>query len=160
MMAPAADLDRDALLCALVLAPITFARNRFFGLFTEPWARRTRSRAAQLRTIVRHFSHEKRGATLRELAPLEDGVVILRYALPHLSLERTARLEPLEIAIVRFALSRGHRLPERANPSMIATDDDRRRVEEALAKLGRKLGLDPKDPLETPFQPTPSAGDS
>ncbi len=160
MIPGGADLDRDALLCALVLAPVTFARNRFFALFTEPWARRTRSRAAQLRTIVRHFSHEKTGATLRELAPREGGGAVLRYGIPRLSLERTAMLDPLEIAIVRFALSRSHRLPDGANASMTSTEDDRRRVETALAKLGRKLGFDPSDSLESPFHPTPTPGDS
>jgi hypothetical protein len=36
MIADGAKIDRDALLCALVLAPTTFARNRFFALYTEP----------------------------------------------------------------------------------------------------------------------------
>ena len=63
MTAPG-DVDRGALLCALVLAPTTFARNRFYSLFTEPSARRTRSRAAQLRTIVRHFAHDNPRAEL------------------------------------------------------------------------------------------------
>jgi hypothetical protein len=161
MTAPgAADVDRDALLCALVLSPVTFARNRFFALFNEPWARRTRSRAAQLRTIVRHFSHERTAATLRELSPLEGGGLVLRYGIPRLSLERTAILDPLEIAVVRFALSRSHYLSDEVNAAMMATEDDRRRVETALAKLGRKLGFEPSDSPETPFHPTPTTGDS
>jgi hypothetical protein len=139
-----AEVDRDALLCALVLAPMTFARNRFFALFTEPWARRTRSRAAQLRTIVRHLSaYEKTKAEVREMRPCEDGGVVMRYGVPDLSLERTAMLEPLEIAVVRFALSRRPRSASDPNTAVLTlTDDDRRRVETSLFKLGWKLGLD------------------
>ncbi|HKQ68057.1 MAG TPA: hypothetical protein VJT73_01895 [Polyangiaceae bacterium] len=134
-------VDRDALLCALVLAPVTFSRNRFFGLFTEPWARRTRSRAAQLRTIVRHFSSQKMGAVLREVRPERDGSATVRYGVPDLALERTAMLDPLELAVVRFALSRRpEAISDESRSTMRLTDDDRARVETSLAKLGKRLG--------------------
>src|SRR5450432_4446382 len=95
------EVDRDALLCALVLAPVTFARNRFFTLYTLPWARRTRSRATQLRTMVRHLSAQERWkAEVRDMRPSADGGVVLRYGVPGLSLERTALLDPLEIAVI------------------------------------------------------------
>jgi hypothetical protein len=143
-MTPGADVDREALLCALVLAPFTFARNRFFALFTENWARRTRSRAAQLRTIVRHFSaQQKLRAEVRDMDVRDEGGVVLRYGVPHLSLSRTAMLEPLEIAVIRFALSRRPRAPaDEIHATMALTDDDRRLVESALSKLGRRLGID------------------
>jgi hypothetical protein len=145
MSAPA-DIDREALLCALVLAPFTFARNRFFALFTEPTARRTRSRAAQLRTIVRHFAAQQSPPRVLDLARCEPSGVVLRYAVPHLALERTAMLEPLEIAVIRFALSR--RPPsDELPPSMRVTGEDRGLVESALAKLGRRLGIDGIDPV-------------
>jgi hypothetical protein len=139
-------VDRDALLCALVLAPTTFARNRFFVLYTELWARRTRSRAAQLRTIVRHLAAVTPKAVLHEIVPVAEGGVVVRYAVPDLHFERTAMLQPLELSVVRFALARRPRpAPEVEDPAMSVTDDDRRNVELALAKLGQKLGLAPVD---------------
>jgi hypothetical protein len=141
-------IDRDGLLCALVLAPTTFARNRFFALYTEPWARRTRSRAAQLRTIVRHLAALTPKPQLHDLLPLEDGGTIIRYGVPDLRFERTAFLEPLELAVVRFALSRRPRAVAttsdgRCEPNDLpihVTEEDRRRVEQALAKLSQRLG--------------------
>jgi hypothetical protein len=146
-MNPAADVDREALLCALVLAPFTFARNRFFALFTEPSARRTRSRAAQLRTIVRHFAAQQQlRAEVRDLTVRDEGGVVLRYGVSQLALQRTAVLEPLEIAVIRFALSRRPRAPsDEIHDAMRLTDEDRSLVESALAKLGRRLGLDGVD---------------
>jgi hypothetical protein len=139
-----AKLDRDALLCALVLAPTTFARNRFFTLYTESWARKTRSRATQLRTIVRHFAAVRPKCVLRALVPVAEGGVVVRYAVPDLHFERTARLEPLELSIVRFALARRPRSePDVVEAAMSVTDEDRRNVEGALAKLGQRLGLGP-----------------
>ena len=149
-MSSAPDVDREALLCALVLAPFTFARNRFFALFTDPSARRTRSRAAQLRTIVRHFSAQQQlRAEVRDLAPREEGGVVLRYGVNQLALQRTAMLEPLEIAVIRFALSRRPRASsDEIHDAMKLTDEDRRLVEGALSKLGRRLGLDGLDVLD------------
>jgi hypothetical protein len=146
MSAEAAKVDREALLCALVLAPSTFARNRFFALYTESWARRTRSRAAQLRTIVRHLAAVTPKAVLREVVPVAEGGVVVRYAVPDLHFERTAMLEPIEVSAVRFALARRpSKGAEVADPAMALTDEDRRNVEGALAKLGHKLGLAPVD---------------
>ncbi len=115
-MSPSADVDGEALLCALVLAPLTFARNRFFALFTEPWARRIRSRAAQLRTIVRHFAGQQARVQVRDMVFRDEGSVVLRYGVPHLALERTAMLDSLEIAVIRFALSRRPRASSDAIP--------------------------------------------
>jgi hypothetical protein len=141
MTAPV-DVDRGALLCALVLAPTTFARNRFFTLFTETTARRTRSRATQLRTIVRHLSHENPRAEVIELALREDGSHVLRYSIESLKLLRTSVLARLELALVRFALSR--REPTGAEPlaaPLRLSSEDRALVVAAIAKLGDKLDL-------------------
>jgi hypothetical protein len=149
-------VDRDALLCALVLAPTTFARNRFFALYTEPWAKKTRSRAAQLRTVVRQLAALTPKPELRELVPLDNGGGIVRYGLPDLHFERTATLEPLELAVVRFALARRPgALPEGADSAMRLTDEDRKRVERALAKLSQKIGLPAVDELQRSTHSTP-----
>jgi hypothetical protein len=150
-----AKVDKDALLCALVLAPTTFARNRFFALYTEPWARKTRSRAAQLRTVVRQLAALTPKPELRELVPIGDGGAVVRYALPELHFERTATLEPLELAVVRFALARRPGTLPEAGDSMRLTDDDRKRVERALAKLSQKIGLPAVDELQRSTLSTP-----
>jgi hypothetical protein len=159
-MSPPTDIDRDALLCALVLAPYTFARNRFFALFNEGWARQTRSRAAQLRTVVRHFAALPPAVAVRGMAPRDEGGVVLRYGVPHLALERTAVLDALEIAVIRFALSRRPR-SEETHPAMRLADEDRRLVEAALAKLGRRLGIDDlSQPGPDAFSTTANPGES
>ncbi len=140
-------MDRDALLCALVLAPKTFARNRFFALYTEPWARRTRARAALLRTIVRHLAAPTPKSEIRDVLALEDGGAVVRYRVPDLHFERTSVLEPLELAVVRLALARldvvAADAPGRsANGAVMrVTAEDEQTVTRSLAKLGQKLGL-------------------
>ena len=154
-------VDHDALLCALVLAPATFARNRFFSLYSEPWARRMRSRAAQLRTIVRHLSAHAPVAEVREISQLADGDSVIRYSVPNLHFHRTATLTPLELAAVRFALSRRPRASsDDQRGAMESTEADRRMVEESLLKLGKKLGLSVEVQDPSPSHPTTSSGES
>jgi hypothetical protein len=134
------EVDREGLLCALVLAPLTFPRNRFFSFFSQPWARRVRFRAAQIRSMLRHLTRaEEQGTHVHDLCPAVDGRVTLRYAVRGLGLERTATLERLELAVLRFALARAG--VSLAEPAMTLIEEDRRLVEEALAQLGRKLEL-------------------
>ena len=133
-------VDREALLCALVLSPLTFPRNRFFQLFTQPWAKKVRSRAAQMRSILRHLCRLSAEVTeARALAAGDEGGVTVRYAMRDLGLLRTATLDRLEIAVLRFALARAGGLPH--EPTMQPSQEDRILVENALAKLGRKLEL-------------------
>jgi hypothetical protein len=135
-MSARSEVDRGALLCALVLVPSTFARNRFFALFTDPSARKTRSRAAQLRTIIRHLSHDTPGSRLHELSTTETGQTLLRYGVPRLKLERTSILEKLEVSLLRFAISRRQRAEsDHLSPVLELQDEDRDRVVRALAKL-------------------------
>lgn len=134
--APFDSVDREALLCALVLAPATFPRNRFFALFAHPDGRRTRARAAQLRTIVRQLasSHGPRARLLDErLHP--DGSAVLRYTIDELSFTRTAHLEPIELSAVRFALHRA------SGGRFALSPTDRSRVEGALARLSPEAAL-------------------
>jgi hypothetical protein len=158
MNGPLPPADGDALLCALVLAPRTFARNRFYSLYTEPWARRTRARAAQLRAIVRELSAHVPHSILHEIVPLEDSGTVVRYGVPDLHFQRTAILGPLELAIVRFALSRRPRTPPDPHAAALKlTEEDRRRVEGALARLGEKLGIPLLPPPPDTDSPSPEA---
>jgi hypothetical protein len=129
---PAVDLD--ALLCALVLAPRTFARNRFFALHENPAVRRVRRRASRVRGIIRQLvgNGRERGEVVGEQV-LEDGQVLLRYRVQDLAFSRTTALSALEAATLRYALHRSGAGP--------LAEEDRREVEAALGRLGREIDL-------------------
>jgi hypothetical protein len=124
------DVDADALLCALVLAPRSFSRNRFFELFEAPEKRRVRRRAGRVRGILRQLLA---GAEITGEVELDDGRRLLRYQMPELGLARTAALSKLEFAALRFALDRSKRREPDAETRTI--------VEQALHRLGEPLGV-------------------
>jgi hypothetical protein len=124
--------DADALLCALVLAPGAFSRNRFFHLFEKPELARVRRRATRVRGILRQLSN---GAEVTGEIELADGRRMLRFRVPSLGLSRTAALSRLEAATMRFALARA----ERRTPE----PGDRALVEEALKRLDAGDALTP-----------------
>ena len=163
-----ANVDRGALLSALVLAPGTFARNRFFSLFSESSARKIRSRAALLRTIVRQLAQDSPRAEFAELRPDADGRYLVRYSIRRLSLQRTSLLDRLELALVRFGISRRTRAgAEPLPPALEVTTEDRALVFGAIGKLGEKLvlppALDEKTAATTDgeyHQPATTPGDS
>ena len=133
-------VDLDALLVALVLAPATYSRNRFFELFVAPEARRVRRRAALVRSVLRHAREMTPGAleALAGARPADGGAVELRYVVASLGLTRTVRLEPLERALVRFAVALG------TEHATAEDDPDRARIESALRRLSG-AGPDPDD---------------
>ena len=132
--APQPSVDLDALLCALVLVPTAFARNRFFTLFEHPAALKVRRRASRVRGIIRQRSGTGRGkAEVIGEQVLEDGQVLLRYRVEELGFVRTAALSKLEAATLRFALFRGG--------SGSVEDADRDLVENALERLSKTLNL-------------------
>ncbi len=125
-------IDREALLAALVIAPATYSRNRFFELYKDPEVYRIRRRASQIRSIVRHVTRANPAepGEILSLCPTTGDRVELTYAVPALGLKRTALLDPLEIALVRVAIARAE--GRDAAPS---DDPDRARIEAALARL-------------------------
>ena len=134
MSARAIDIDVEAVLCVLILAPRTLPRNRYFFLFEDPEIRRVKRRAARVRGIIRQLTDKgPRGAEITGEAVLEDGRCLIRYRLPALAASRTTALSALEAAALHYALHRA------------GTGDldskDRRLVERALSALG--VGLDP-----------------
>jgi len=125
--------DYDGLLCALILVPQSFSRNRFFDVFEDPEARRIRRRAARVRGVIRQLLGQGRrpkGELVGEQV-LDDGQVLLRFRIPDLGYERTTALSALEAATFRYAL-------HRAGFGSLE-EVDRERVEMALRRLG---GLD------------------
>jgi hypothetical protein len=130
----ARQVDTDALLCALVLAPRTFSRNRFFDLFEKPEAKRIRRRAARIRGIIRQLSGVGRHqAVITGERVLGDGRVVIRFTIGDLDIRRTAALTRLEAAALHFALHRAGHGP--------LSEEDHALVEEALAKLGSGLDV-------------------
>ena len=127
-------VDLDALLCALILAPNTFSRNRFFQLFEQPKARRVRRRAARVRGIIRQLVGDgtSKGVIVGERV-MADGQVLLRYHVEDLDLTRSTALTELEAAALRYALWRAGEAKLEAA--------DRHKVEAAFARLSRSLDL-------------------
>lgn len=127
-----ARVDPEALFCALVLAPRTFSRNRFYGLYEDPVLRKVRGRAARVRGIVRQLTGDgrQRGEIVGEQV-LDDGRVLIRYRVAELAYSRTTALSALEAAALRYAL-------HRAGAGAVS-EDDRARVEDALSRFGDEL---------------------
>jgi hypothetical protein len=126
-----ASVDREALLAALVLAPATYSRNRFFDLYRDPELYRIRRRASQIRSIVRHVTRvdpAERGDIV-SIQPAAGDRVELTYAVHALGLVRTALLDPIEVALVRYAIARA------GGGTAPLGDPDRARIEAALARL-------------------------
>lgn len=132
-------VDADALLCALILAPRTFPRNRFFTLFERESLGRVRRRAARVRGVVRQLTEG--GGERAEITgeqTLSDGRLLMRYRVKHLSLSRTTALSRLEAATLHYAL---HRAGIRALDA-----NDAALVESTLDRLGFGLDLGPGRP--------------
>jgi hypothetical protein len=130
-----AEVDLEALLAALILAPRTFSRNRFFWLFEKPEAARIRRRAARIRGILRQLTGTpKPVAEIVGERVLSDGQVHLRYRVEDLGYTRTAALSTLEAATLRYAMHRSGKAS--------LSQEERAIVEEALSRLNQTLGLD------------------
>lgn len=138
--------DLEALLVALVLAPATYSRNRFFDLYKDPAVRRVRRRATFVRSVVRHLAPmgSLEPGSIVHVASMPSGRVELTYVVSSLGLRRTATLEPVEAALVRFAMSRAQ--GGVADPGPLTADDaDRLRIEAALRRLAPLSSLAPQD---------------
>lgn len=122
-------VDPDALLVALILAPRTFPRNRYFTLFENAVAARVRRRAARIRGMIRQLaSSGNESAEITGEQVLEDGRLLIRFKVRGLSLQRTAALTALEAAALHYAL-------HLAGKGTIEAAE-RRLVERTLERLG------------------------
>lgn len=123
--------DPNGLLCAMVLAPATYARNRFFRLFENAEYAQVRARAKVLRGLIRELlGTGVRQAEVVGTQVLEDKVLV-RVHVPGLSYERTTSLSLLESALLNFAVARGRGIP---TPS-----EDEAIVHQALSRLGQDV---------------------
>jgi len=129
-------VDPEALLCALILAPRTFPRNRYFSLFESPAGKKARRRAARVRGIIRQIVGEGRlRAEVTGETVLEDGRLLIRFQVEGIALHRTAALSATEAVAFHYALHRA---------GFGALDaEDRKLVERTLSKLGTELAIEP-----------------
>jgi hypothetical protein len=139
--APRPALDREALLAALVLAPATYSRNRFFEMYTDQEVRRVRRRATQLRSVITHLVRP--GISSRREPASADGLVRLVYEVPNIGLRRTIALAPLELSLLRYATARF----QEGSAALPPGDPDRLRIEDALARLAPVSAAVPLPPV-------------
>lgn len=134
---------KDGLLCAMVLVPQTYARNRFFKLFDDPDYAQLRKRAKTVRGLIRELLDSgARKAEIVETHVLEDRV-LMRLQVLGLNYERTTALSPLEAALVTFAV-------HRARGQTIPTED-----ETLVLKCLDQLGQGVTDQLRSSPAPAP-----
>jgi hypothetical protein len=127
-------VEREALVVGLTLVPGFVSRNRSFSLFEDPEVRRARRRAGMLRGIVRQLTGAQGNVEGVTVAHGAEGCE-LRYRLPSLHIERRASMTSLELACVRYLVSRA------AVPALQATDEDRAGIDAALRRLAAGLRL-------------------
>ena len=121
--------DLEALTAAMATVPLLYSRNRLFTLFNEPIVRRARVRARLVRGLVRFIGRTDAEV---DLATSLDKVRI-GYRIPRLRLSRSVTLSDFELSLLRTLLAKG---PHPA--ALAAKDDDRTRIDAALARLPKE----------------------
>ncbi len=132
---PGEKTDADALFVALVLAPGTFSRNKFFALFQDSELMHARTRAKAVRSLIKELTEPwahpgerpSRSCPIIEEEYEQEGELHLTYRVEELNYKRSILLTPLEAATLRYSLHQSH-LRELAS-------SDREMVERALSKL-------------------------
>src|SRR5260221_2359589 len=110
--------DKEALMVALVLAPATYSRNRFFDLYADPEVRLMRRRASVIRSAVRQLaSTTAQRAEVTKIELLENGATSITFEIAALGLKRTTRLSAIELSTLRVALGRGGTGPAELRPT-------------------------------------------
>ncbi len=95
----------------MVLAPRTYARNRFFRLFEVPVYARVRQRAKHVRGIIREvLGTGSRRADIIGTQVLDDRVLV-KLSVEGLNYERTTSLTLLEWSLVNYAVCRARGTP-------------------------------------------------
>lgn len=123
----ASTIDPEGLLAALVIAPGTYPRNRFFFLHKDPVVKRVRRRSAQLRGLVRYLMGGAGRVVVDARETHADGSETIRYRVEDLSLRAEVSLDPFERAVVDVALA----IADAREPEPAAL----RRVNDAIERL-------------------------
>src|SRR6187551_791452 len=136
--------DADALMVALILAPGTFSRNRFFKLYQSESIWQARRRAQVVRSLIKELtdpwptagqlpSHPQ---AVVEQEVMIEGELHLQFSVPDLGYRRSVRLSAVEAAALRYCLDRAGKLQ--------ASEQDKRAVELCLSKLAPNLLTEPR----------------
>lgn len=131
--------DADALLVALIMAPGTFSRNRFFQLFENKRLSKARRRARMVRGLIKEMtepwpsmdSPPISDMNVIEQEELVDGELHLQFSVPDMGYRRSACLSAIEAAALRYCLDRAGKLK--------VSETERRAVEDCLLKLAPHL---------------------
>lgn len=122
----------EALTVAMALAPGVYARNRMFDFFRQSAVKRARTRAAVLRGIIPQLARAS-GITLtcdgEPRSPAGEPVFVLKYQIAELRMSRVVELSPTELSALRLMAKRAKL------PVLEPEDDDRARIDRALARL-------------------------
>lgn len=125
-------LDEEGLLCALVVAPSTYSRNRHFALYESGAMKRVLRRARAVKSLVREIVRiEVQGEGSLLFEPAAGGTEVT-LDVPTLGYQRRALLTPIEHALVEYLLAR-----RQAREAPAA----RRLVEGALVRLAGSSGF-------------------
>ncbi len=131
--------DPDALMVALIMAPGTFSRNRFFRLYENRKIGRARRRAQMVRSLIKELTEpwplegqipSHPGAVISE-ERFVDGELLLSFSVPDMRYKRSVRLTPIEAAALRYCLARTGKLE--VSPA------EKQQVELCLSKLAPTL---------------------
>ena len=129
------DVDADTLCATIVLRPARAPRNRHFALFTTDQAKQARQRASAIRSVLRDLGGGHGPVRLITCDPRSSSTGqpewLLTYSIPRVALARTARLQSIDLAIVRVALAR--RNVRLLPAALIARDEDHALVARLLA---------------------------
>src|SRR5689334_20990395 len=125
-------LDEDGLLCALVLVPSTYSRNRFFRLYEQPAMRAVQRRARIVRGLARQLLRASDG--FRSVVRRPAGGVEVEIVVPSLGYRRRSLLTEMEYDLLLYLVNR---IGRGADPEAAAA---RTRVEGALERLSGLAG--------------------
>ncbi len=124
-------VDREALLCALALAPSTYSRNRFFSLYQDAELRLVRRRAAVVRSLVKLLTRARAEPVIEPLTDARgEAVFEVTIVDPGLCFKRKTRLDSLELALLRYMVARARG---------VCADAERAQIEATLARLAGPL---------------------
>lgn len=124
------DVDAEAVMVALVVAPGVYSRNRMFSLFEKSAMKHARLRATLLRGILRQWMGYKREDVRISFPEAQAGQVRLQYSIESIRLRCEVALTELEAVCLRYVASRG------PTPVLAAHEDDAKTVQQVLGRLG------------------------
>jgi hypothetical protein len=137
--------NADALMVALILAPDTFSRNKFFRFYEERKMWVARRRAQLVRSLIKELTEPwpatgqlpARSPAIIEKDTTLAGELHLQFSVPDMGYRRHVRLSRIEAAALRYGLHRAGRMP--------LNEPDRTAVEAVLRQLAPSISPLPEN---------------